>query len=80
METKTHISVVLFALFNAVIFGAGLLITLGIAESALGTAIGIVLSAVAAIVAGAILGLVYAPRVRNRYWQNRDETPKPVWE
>ncbi|MFC6197446.1 hypothetical protein [Ponticaulis profundi] len=79
MTTKTHLSVLLFALYNAVIFGAGLLLTLALAQSSANIGIGIAASALAALIGGAILARLTAPRMRNRYWKRKDKAPKPVW-
>jgi hypothetical protein len=79
MKTNTLLSIVLFGLFNAVIFGAGLILALGISQSATGTAIGIAISALFSIVVSAYLALHYAPRLRAQYWRREGEPPKAIW-
>ena len=79
MKTNTLLSIVLFGLFNAVIFGAGLILALGISQSATGTAIGIAISALFSIVVSAYLARHYAPRPRARHWRDQGKAPKPIW-
>ncbi len=79
MKTNTLLSIVLFGLFNAVIFGAGLILAIGFSQSATGTAIGIAISALFSIVVSAYLALHYAPRLRARHWRDQGKSPKPIW-
>ncbi len=79
MSTRTHISMVLFGMFNAVLFGVGLLLALILTSTASSAAIGIALAAVTSVVGGVILARHYAPRLRQRYWTPKDEPAHPIW-
>lgn len=79
MRTRYYISLVLFMMFNAVLFGTGLLLTLALSQSALVTGIGITLTVIVSIALGGYLAWRLAPRVRAPFWNRRDEAPKPVW-
>ena len=79
MKTNTILSLVLFGLFNAVIFGTGLVLTLAISNTATGTLVGIVTAGMFSFVLSAYLAIQYAPRLRTRYWTRDGETPKAIW-
>ena len=79
MKTRNCMTMVLFIMFNSVIFGSGALFTLYLAETATTIAFGIAASAIVGIVGGYFLARRVTPRLPTQYWHRQDDAPKAVW-
>ena len=73
---RAQISALIFAMTNAVLFGAGLIAVLLMDLSAQATGIGIAAVVAFSFVVAAPFSWLIAPRLRARYWRQR-ETPQP---
>lgn len=72
---RAQISALIFTMTNAVLFGAGLVTVLLLGLSAQATGIGIAAVTAFSFLVAAPAAWLIAPRLRARYWRNRQTTP-----
>ena len=72
---RTQISLLIFAMTNAVLFGAGLVTVLLLGLSAQATGIGIAAVTAFSFIVAAPFSWLIAPRLRARYWRQRQDAP-----
>lgn len=79
MSTRTRISVLIYMMVQAVLFGIGVVITLLVTDDSAARAWGIVATIIGAMVIGTPLAWFLAPRLRARYVRdNVHSTPEEL--
>ena len=78
-EVRSQISVLIFSMTSAVLFGVGLIIVLMVPALNANTGLWIALVVAASLVVAAPVAWLIAPRLRARYWRKRPlASPAPL--
>ncbi|MDO8878300.1 MAG: hypothetical protein Q7V40_19670 [Pseudolabrys sp.] len=75
---RTQISVLIFAMTNAVLFGAGLITVLLVPALNANAGFWIAMVVVTSLVVAAPVAWLIAPRLRARYWRKRQVAPRAL--
>ena len=77
MSTRFQIAVLLSLMINAVLFGTGMIIVLTIPDLAKNAKYLIPVVIGCSFMITPLIAWLIAPRMRNRYWQNRNHKTGP---
>ena len=79
-RTRAGIAALVYAMTNAVVFGAGLITVMTVPALRAHAAIGIPVVVAASLVLAAPLAWWLAPRLRARYWRKPPEKREPAFD
>jgi hypothetical protein len=73
---RTQIAILVYAMTNAVLFGAGLVVVLMVPALNASAGLWIALVVATSLIVSAPVAWLIAPRLRARYWRQRQSAPQ----